>query len=228
MSPARWILLAAPPLLVVAVLGGLARLGLVTAPGSAVAWHGPLMIGGFFAAVISVERAVATGGGWRWAGPVLALCGAAALLVGHPVPGLLGMVAGAAVLAAATVQVAVRHPAQHHTWMALATVCLLLGELLWLAGAPVHKGLPLASGFLILTILGERLELSRLLPRPRWAHLAFDGLAAALCAGLLVGVVAPWVGAALAGGSLVLLAWGAVRARQRRPRPSAGPRSALP
>ena len=53
---------------------GLARLG-VSVPdvaAAAAASHGPLMVGGFFGVVISLERAVAIGRPWAYLAPLLA------------------------------------------------------------------------------------------------------------------------------------------------------------
>ena len=44
--------------LVAGVCAGLVRLGLdARVPGEAIAWHGALMVGGFFGVVVSLERA---------------------------------------------------------------------------------------------------------------------------------------------------------------------------
>lgn len=222
MTVARGLLLGMPPLLLLAVLGGLARLGILSAPANATGWHGPLMIGGFFAGVIGVERAAAGDGGWRWAAPLLCLLGAASLLLGLSTPGLIAQLAGGVVLLLATGQVALRHPARHHSWMAVAAASLVAAGVAWALGAPIYLGMPLGIGFLVLTILAERLELSRLMPRPAWAAPLFDALGLTLGLGLALGPWWPIAGARLAGAALVLLAlwllrFDVVRFTLRRP-----------
>ena len=66
------------------VSAGLLRLGWdVPLEGSAIAaWHGPLMISGFFGTVIGLERAVALAQGWAYLGPLAGALGAAALFAG--------------------------------------------------------------------------------------------------------------------------------------------------
>ena len=65
--------------------GGLARLGWplpVAAP--LVAFHGPLMVAGFLGTVIGLERAVALGRSWAYAGPIASGLGALTLAAGEP------------------------------------------------------------------------------------------------------------------------------------------------
>ncbi len=204
----RWLLLAAPPVLVLAVLGGLARFGLTTSPASTVAWHGPLLISGFFGTVIAVERAAAIGGALAWSAPALALVGSAALLAGQPLAAFGCFTAGSVALAAVQARLALVHRQPHLTWLAVGSALAVVANGLWWAGAPVHRGTPFGLGFLICTILGERLELSRIVPRPATAPRWFAALASVFVAGLGVGLAWTAAGAAMAGGALVgLAAW---------------------
>ena len=70
MSVRRALLLVAAATALTAVLGGLARLGLMVAwgPRHAMA-HGPLFVLGVFGTVISLERAVALGARWSLVAP---------------------------------------------------------------------------------------------------------------------------------------------------------------
>ena len=59
--------------------------------------------------------------------------------------------------------------------MALGAVMWLVGNLLWLSGESIYSAVPWWAGFLILTICGERLELSRVLwLKPVQPHLLQD------------------------------------------------------
>ncbi|RIL05059.1 MAG: hypothetical protein DCC71_11840, partial [Proteobacteria bacterium] len=73
------ILLLAMASLLLALGGGLARLGLPLGPlpAGAVLLHGPLLLVGFLGTLIGLERAVGLGRPWGYAAPVLA--GASAL-----------------------------------------------------------------------------------------------------------------------------------------------------
>src|ERR1035437_5549821 len=57
--------------------------------------HGPLMISGFVGTLIGLERAVALGCRWSFAGPLLTAFGAVALLVGAPHGGAPLLITGA-------------------------------------------------------------------------------------------------------------------------------------
>ena len=72
--------------LIIGVGAGLLRLGwAVPLPATELAaFHGPLMISGFFGTVISLERAVALAQRWAYLGPLAAGAGGVALILGAP------------------------------------------------------------------------------------------------------------------------------------------------
>ena len=174
------------------------------------AQHGPLMISGFLGTLISLERAVALNqyeNGRRrlyYLGPLLSGVGAVALFFTLPtaVPRLLAAL-GAAGLVWLFVIINHRQPTADHLVMGLGALLWLVGNGLWLSGAPIFRLVPWWAGFLILTIAGERLELGRvLLPRRRVRQL-FVGIIALFVAGLLLSLVAFDAGLRLAGFALV-------------------------
>ncbi len=123
------------------------------------------MICAFFGTVISLERAVALGGLWPYLGPALAGGGGLLLLSG----GAAGR--GAEPVHARVRRSAGRQPRRHRKQVALFTVMLAIGAACWLAGNLVwigtgnlHAAVPFWLAFLVLTIAGERLELTRFLP----------------------------------------------------------------
>ena len=164
---------------------GLARLGWSSPGAGLAAVHGPLMVSGFFGTVISLERAVALGQRWAYAAPLLSGLGALAAMLAAPggVAPLLGT-AGSAVMLAASWVIYLRQRELFTLTLALGAACWTVGSLLWLGGHPVYEVVPWWIAFLVLTIAGERLELSRLLPPSPVAKRVF----ALLLAGLLLGV----------------------------------------
>lgn len=154
--------------LFVGIAAGLARLGWPFPPwvSGLEALHGPLMVSGFFGTVISLERAVAVSRRWAYLAPLLAGVGAAVAISGIlPTVAAAGLaVAGSAVMAAASALIYVRQRELFTLTLAFGAACWLLGNALWLAGQPVHTIIPWWLTFLVLTIAGERLELSRVLP----------------------------------------------------------------
>jgi len=171
------------------VLAGLARLGWHVPLPSAqlVLLHGPLMICGFLGTVIGLERAVALGRRWAFAGPLLTGLGGAAILAGAPVPlGASAMALGSAVLFTGTLLITLRQRELFMVTMALGAASWLAGNLLWLAGAQVSAVVALWINFLVLTIAGERLELSRFLPPSPVAKRIFKLILALLVMGALL------------------------------------------
>ena len=74
------------------------------------------------------------------------------------------LVAGGAVLVAASAAIFVRQYALFTFTLVAGALCWCLGSALWAAGAAVHDVVAWWLAFLILTIAGERLELSRFMP----------------------------------------------------------------
>ena len=68
----------------------------------------------------------------------------------------------------------------------LLALLWLVGNTCWLVGWPVPQVVPWWSGFLVLTIAGERLELSRLLRLSVLHHVLFLLAVSVLLAGLLL------------------------------------------
>ncbi|HVA41644.1 MAG TPA: hypothetical protein VNF49_13320 [Candidatus Binataceae bacterium] len=160
------------PLLAVSILAllaaswaGLLRLGWslpVIQPGLYVA-HGPLMVCGFLGTLISLERAVALGESWSYAAPILSAAGALALMFGVPDPvGALLITAGSLGLIANFIAIIRRQAAMFTVTMGLGALAWFVGNCLWLAQIPIVEMFFWWIGFLVLTIVGERLELSRL------------------------------------------------------------------
>ncbi len=195
------------PLLVLAMLSlaggataGLVRLGWqAPSPGAAsVMDHAALMIGAFFGTVISLERAVALGALWAYLAPLLSGLGGLALLAGAGQPAASALLAAASlVLLGASLLIYQRQRALHTLTLAFGAAAWSAGNYLWLTGAPVAAAVPPWMSFLILTIAGERLELSRFLPPAPAARRVFTLV---LMAVLIT--APPPVGTSLAGRAL--------------------------
>ena len=194
--------------LAVGVGAGLARLGW-TVPGAiaeAAGLHGPLLICGFFGVVIALERAVAIGRHWAYAGPLLAGAGCVAAIAGAIQVAAALFVAGSLVLFAATLDIARRQRALFTLTLALGAACWTVGNALWAAGSTVHEVVPWWLDFLVLTIAAERLELSRFLQPSRVAQGIFVAIVVVIGAGL-VGATLGLSAAVFAAGWVALAAW---------------------
>lgn len=167
--------------LLIGIAGGLVRLNTgVPAPVTGIAWHGALMASAFFGTLIALERAVAIGRLWAYGAPVASGLGGVAIIAGAPAAGFWLLVLGALTFGAASVAIWQRHKALHTGLLALGALCLIAANLWLAAEEALARAVPCWIAFFVLTIGGERLELSRLAPVPRAARAAFGVLAVAL------------------------------------------------
>jgi hypothetical protein len=166
------------------LLAGLVRMGFDLPAATLAAQHGPLMICGLFGTLISLERAVAMGKSWPYLAPGFSALGVFVLLVGAPHAWtVLPFIAAAAVLGFASLTLWHGQKVLHLAVLALAAFMWLLGNLLWLYEDYALPAVPAWLAFLVLTIAGERLELSRFLPTPASARRVFALLTLLLMAG---------------------------------------------
>ncbi|MCO5243593.1 MAG: hypothetical protein M9927_07160 [Anaerolineae bacterium] len=120
--------------------------------------------------------------------------------------GTLLIVLGSVVLVLAMVVILRIHVALYSVVMLLGALSWLGGNLLWMFGRSIPEVSIWWAGFLVLTIVGERLELSRLLRLSRGKQVAFGVAVAVLVAGVLLSSVAFQAGARLTGAGMLLLA----------------------
>lgn len=175
--------------------------------------HGPLMTLGFLGTVISLERAVALRRGWAFAAPAAAGAGGLSLAAG--LPGVVGwsLLCAASVIFLVIYAVAFRiAPALHLVVMAAGGLCWYLATVLSLGGRVIDDLVPLLAGFLVFTILGERLELARVTLLGRASVRAFAVGSTLLGVGLLLTAASSHTasyGVRLGGLGLIALAgWG--------------------
>ena len=194
--------------LLVGTGAGLARLGwsVPAAVAAVAALHGPLMICGFFGVVIALERAVAIGRYWAYFGPLLVGAGCVAAIAGASIVAAWFFVAGSVVFLAASVDIFRRQTALFTFTLALGAACWAVGNSLWAAGSSTHDVVRWWMAFLILTIAGERLELSRFLMPSAVAKWTFAAIMVVISAGL-VGARSRWGLQTFGIGLLALTAW---------------------
>lgn len=162
--------------LAIGVWAGLARMGWILPFGSArlATQHAPLLVVGFFASLIGLERAVALGRSWAFAGPTAASLSVVAFLLGLPQI----LVRASAALAMAGVALtfgylAWQGRALHLVTMFAGALAWFWATLGWAAGWPVARVVPAWLAGFVLVIAGERLELGRFTARRGFSRQQF-------------------------------------------------------
>ncbi len=208
------------PLILLAVLAllaglwaGLLRLGwpLPTFSPRLVALHGPLMVSGFLGTLISLERAVALGqrGNGRnfyYLFPLLSGLGAVTLFFAIPltIPRALSTL-GALGLVLIFVVIIRMQPTLDHVVMGIGALLWFIGNGIWLANFSIYRAVPFWAGFLILTVAGERLELTRVLILKQNTRTIFLLITAVYLLGLFLSFPLPDIGLRLTGLALIAL-----------------------
>lgn len=206
---ALWALLAA-------MWAGLIRIGWAFPPLdlSLPMLHGPLMINGFLGLVIGLERAVALAShrvqhraDWPYLSPICVGVGTLVLFFSGQTGALL-ITAGSAILVGVFVLIVHRQAALFTLTMALGAISWLIGNVLWLMGQPIYTLIIWWMGFPLLTIIGERLELSRILRLSRLSHWLFGVACAIFLTGAVVSLFNIDLGMHIAGvGELACALW---------------------
>ena len=169
--------------------------------------HGPLMVSAFLGTVISLERAVALRRRAAYLSPLLGGLGGLALLAGLPWALAAWLLLAAAVgLAVVFAYIVRQQPAAYTVTMAVGAGAWLVGNGLLVAGRSVYAAVPWWVAFLVLTIAGERLELSRVLRLSSRVINLFVIVAAVFVGGVALTLVAYTAGTQFAGLGLILLA----------------------
>jgi len=203
--------------LLAALWAGLLRLGWAFPPivPTLAGMHGPLMVAGFLGTLISMERVVAIGRRWAYAAPLFSALGALVLLTGiAPVLGGVLVTLSSVGMVAIFAVIVRRRAALFTTTMAIGAACWFIGNAVWLSGLPIFRVVFWWTAFLVLTIVGERLELSRLLRLSRRAEILFLAAIAIFLIGVVVdsveGLLMPSagsdIGARVAGVGMIALA----------------------
>lgn len=202
-----FLLVSSVLLLLLSLSAGLERLGLALWPPGLAGFHGPLMVSAFFGALIALERAVGLNEAWTFVPPVLMVLGGFLLALGqsfgHPV-----LLAGALLYVAVAAYIYRLQPADFTQAMGVGAVLLFFGNVAWsVFGNPPWAAL-LWAGYLVLIVAGERLELSRFVPKPARASWQFALAEGITLLGLLLYPLYPELLARVAGlGFFALALW---------------------
>lgn len=172
-----------------------------------ITFHGPLMACGFLGTLISLERAVGLRAWWAYGAPLLV--GTSAVAVAS---GVLGtgprwvLVVGSLIYAVASGRILTIQKTLANCVMALGAAAWVSSNLLWAGGQEVPQVVNGWQTFLLLTIVGERIELTRFQRPSPWSRPWLLGGLVLLGAGLGLEWRWPRAGGLSVGLALVVLA----------------------
>lgn len=197
--------------LVTGIWGGLFRVPMVlplpVEHANWITFHGPLMVCGFLGTLISLERAVGLRALWTYLVPLLTGVSAVAIA-----SGVLGswprwtLTAGSLLYVGVSVRILGIQPALSNGVMGAGGLAWLGGNLLWAWGEEIPRVVLWWLTFLLLTIVGERIELTRFQKPSRWSRPWLVTALGVLATGLAMGWVAPRGAGVLVGVALLALA----------------------
>jgi len=157
--------------LILGIAGGWIRLGYMgfSVLGAA-SNHGVLMVGGFLGTLISLERAmVMKQKAWLLVPLLSGLSILLLLFLEWPNVGVSLLFLASLGLTAIMYIQSIKHPVVYQYIMTVGAVSWMLGNFMLLYSGFVPAAVPWWMGFILFTIVGERLELSKFLPTPKLA-----------------------------------------------------------
>lgn len=149
---------------ILGILAGYNRLGWTGLPTGMAAEHGAIMVGSFLGTLIILERAVVAKNKWFLLIPLLNGLSLPLFLLGFSDAALLVLVAGGVGLCYIYLDIISRYKELYFYVMMGGSICWLIGNLLAWKYNFFPQALPWWISFLLLTIAGERLELTKFLP----------------------------------------------------------------
>jgi len=188
-------------------------------------YHGALMVSGFLGTLISLERAIVLGALWGYCAPFFAGLGTVGILLGLPAVWSASLFASASLVYCAVSMSFLKRISNAAVWL------LILSSFLWIAGnlTWMLRGWSFAVvlwwiGFLLLTIAGERFELTHVVLSKNSAKVTVSfffgvtlflaGATLSAC-GIDLGTRAAWAAMALLGLWLLRYDMAVVKLRQQ-------------
>jgi len=146
------------------MFSGLGRFGVSMPVPEAYVHHGAIMVGGFLGSLIMLEKVIPLKKTIFYIGPLLSASSILVFIFGS-FQGAVTMLIVASIVFIAVYSTYLRTQQTLYLWLALmGAVCWLVGNVLLLSERFYPVAFPWWMGFLLFTIVSERLELSKFLP----------------------------------------------------------------
>lgn len=143
---------------------GLLRIGWEIPTTTAGAHHGAIMIGGFLGTLISLEKVIPLAKKIFYAIPVLSGVSIFLFLLGFPQAAVIALILASIGQVGMYITYLNRHVSLDISIMGIGSLCWLVGNVVLFSQWFYPLAFPWWMGFLLFTIVGERLELSKFLP----------------------------------------------------------------
>ncbi len=192
--------------LILGMLAGLFRMGWSIPMGTVAGEHGALMVGSFLGTLICLERIVALKKKWMYIIPVLSGSSLIFFLTGHQAIAMGMLTVGSLGLVYIYIDLIRRFGEYYFYVMALGALGWAIGNIIMIKESFYPLAAPWWIVFILLTVFGERLELSKFLPK---SPMKQNTMIAAIVV-FLVGIVLPYhdYGQIVAGAGMILMsAW---------------------
>jgi hypothetical protein len=190
--------------LVLGVLAGLFRMGWNINIGQVAGDHGAMMVGSFLGTLICLERIVALKKKWLYVIPIISGFSLIFFLLGNQQLAMVMLTIGSLGLVYIYIDLISRFKEYYFYIMMLGAIGWAVGNIIMIIEPFYPQAAPWWIVFILLTVFGERLELSKFLPKSKMKTYSMI-LAISI---FLIGILLPYhtVGKFVSGAGLILMA----------------------
>ncbi len=149
--------------LIIGLWAGLIRIGWDFSWTAMAPYHGALMIGSFLGTLIILERAITLKSNWVMLAPLINVLSLPLFLSGYIDAALFCLIAGGSGMTLIFIIISYRHPNLYNYLLLSGALCYLAGNIVLNETRLFPEAYPWWMAFFFLTIIGERVELSRFL-----------------------------------------------------------------
>ena len=190
--------------LVIGILSGLFRLGWSIPMGEVAGEHGALMTGSFLGTLICLERIVALKKKWMYIIPVISGMSLIFFLLGNQRIAMIMLTIGSLGLVYIYIDLINRFKEYYFYIMMIGAIGWAVGNIIMIINPFYPQAAPWWIVFILLTVFGERLELSKFLPQSKLKRVTMIISISIFMAGIILPYHA--IGKYISGVGLLLMA----------------------
>jgi hypothetical protein len=172
---------------------------------NAMGQHGLIMVGSFLTTLILIERIVGLKKIWLYLLPLINVMSLPLFLFQEDQLALILLIIGSAGLLGVYGVIYYKHKEKYILFMMSGSALLILGLLILLLGNRYPASIPYLMGFLLLTILGERIDLAKFLPRKKMKYPLLWGFILVFITGIFTSYFR--IGHLLSGTGMILVSY---------------------